>query len=118
MNSSSDSSVDHLVHFTDDLMCKHTENHLTDHEEFFVRGALQGLNYEIMAKKYFPELPVTDGYVIWIYNKFCNEIAPKLWKNLSEILNESVNIKNFRNLLESFHKSHQDRIFILPPENE
>ena len=66
-----------------------TRKHLNDAERQVLEGSWEGQTYEKMAKTY----GYSDRYLK-------QDVGPKLWKLLSEALEQKVNKKNFRTVLE------------------
>lgn len=73
----------------DEVVFKHTGNHLSDIEVEVLLGAWEGDKYEKIAEKH--------GYSVSYINK---DVGNKLWKKLSEALGEEVTKRNFRQALQ------------------
>lgn len=89
MNLNSDYIKEKIKKMTDELVFKHTGNHLSDIEVEVLLGAWEGDKYEKIAEK--------RGYSVSYINK---DIGNKLWKKLSEALGEEVTKRNFRQALQ------------------
>jgi hypothetical protein len=73
------------INFLDIKAFANTKKHLKDIEIIVLWGALQGLTYEETAEAY--------GYSTTYLQQ---DVGPKIWKLLSEVLGEKVSKKNFK----------------------
>lgn len=75
--------------FVDATVFVNTKKHLKDVQVVVLRGAWQGLTYDEIAEN--------SGYTAKYLKQ---DIGPKLWKLLSEVLGEKVSKTNFQAALE------------------
>jgi hypothetical protein len=83
-----------LFDILDTAVCAKTGRHLKDVEKFIFFGTLQGKTYDEIAKD-------SDYYYTPSYLK--QDVGPKLWKLVTEVLGEEVSKTNFRAALERAH---------------
>ncbi|MBD1836228.1 AAA-like domain-containing protein [Cyanobacteria bacterium FACHB-472] len=89
------------------LVSKHTGKHLSDIEIEVLRGAWEGKSYEEIAGQLFRSV----SYI----NK---DVGYRLWKKLSEALEEEVTKKSFRQaLLREWQKQHGGAAETVPGTN-
>ncbi|MEG3936426.1 NB-ARC domain-containing protein [Microcoleus sp. T3_B1] len=86
--------VQELLRFADGLVFTKTGKHLDDLQEAVVRGTWQGKRYSKISK----EVHCTERHV--------RNIASKLWKIMSEILEENVSKSTFHSVIERYQISH------------
>ena len=89
MNLDSDFIQEKIKNLADEVVFKHTGNHLSDIEVEVLLGAWEGDKYEKIAEK--------RGYSVSYINK---DIGNRLWKKLSQALGEEVTKRNFRQALQ------------------
>ena len=80
--------VKEVLRFADDLVFAKTGEHLEDLQEAILRGVLEGQKYSQIAEASH----CSEGHV--------RNIASKLWKRLSNVLDEEVTQSNLRSTLE------------------
>ena len=85
--------VKEVLKFADDLVFAKTGKHLDNVQEAILQGAWQGQTYTEIAE----EFGYSDGHL--------RDIASKLWKIMSEILEENVNKSNFHSTMERYQIS-------------
>lgn len=93
--------LDELIGLVDTLVTHKTQKHLRDIDVAVLRGAWEGNKYEDIAQNH--------NYTSQYLKK---DVGPKLWKLLSEVLEEKVSKKNFRGALERLGHHYLDP---LPP---
>ncbi|MCM1981315.1 NB-ARC domain-containing protein [Lyngbya confervoides] len=81
--------LDELIGVVDTLVSRKTHKHLRDIDVAVLRGAWAGQKYEEIAEDY--------NYTCQYLKK---DVGPKLWRLLSQVLEEKVSKKNFRSALE------------------
>jgi hypothetical protein len=74
----------------DNIFFEKTKRHLKAIEIIILKGAFEGKNYTEIARDY----SCTPEYI-------SHDVAPKLWKLISQITGEKFNKRNFRLLIES-----------------
>lgn len=74
----------------DNIFFAKTKRHLKAIEVFILKGAFEGKNYAEIAKDY----SCTPEYI-------SHDVAPKLWKLISQATGEKFNKRNFRHVIES-----------------
>jgi hypothetical protein len=74
----------------DNIFFEKTKRHLKTIEIIILKGAFEGKNYTEIARDY----SCTPEYI-------SHDVAPKLWKLISQITGEKFNKRNFRLLIES-----------------
>jgi hypothetical protein len=74
----------------DNIFFEKTQRHLKTIEVFILRGAFEGKKYAEIAQDY----SCTPEYI-------SHDVAPKLWKLISQITGENLNKRNFRFVIES-----------------
>jgi NACHT domain len=83
--------TEQLITYTDMIVFRKTHRHLRDIEVWILREAWNGSTYGEIATRY----NYAPQYL-------CQDIGPKLWKLLSEVLEENVGKRNFRTCLERY----------------
>jgi WD40 repeat protein len=86
---------DELLILIDSAVYAKTHRHLKDNEVLVLRGAWNGQNYE--------EIADTHHYTAKYLRQ---DVGPKLWKLLSEVLGEKVSKPSFRAALERYGRAH------------
>jgi WD40 repeat protein len=86
---------DELIILIDAAVYEHTQKHLKDTEVLVLRGSWLGHRYEEIAEAHH----YTAQYVR-------QDVGPKLWKLLSEVLGEKVSKTSFRTALERYGRKH------------
>jgi hypothetical protein len=86
--------LDEILRFIDKSVYAKTGKYLKDPSILIIKGSWEGQTYEEIAE----ENGYTDNYLR-------QDVGPKLWKLLSETLEESVSKTNFRSALERHYKS-------------
>jgi hypothetical protein len=74
----------------DNIFFAKTKRHLKTIEIFILKGAFEGKNYTEIARDYC----CTPEYI-------SHDVAPKLWKLISQATGEKLNKRNFRHMIES-----------------
>lgn len=82
-------NVEEVIKTIDDILLTNTRQHLKDVESIILRGAWQAKTYEQIADTCDYSL----GYIKQV-------AAPKLWKLLSEVLQQDISKTNFRFIIE------------------
>ncbi|MEZ2248632.1 ATPase [Microcoleus sp.] len=86
--------IKEVLRFADDLVLAKTGKHLDRLQEAVLHAGWQGKRYSQVAK----EFHCTERHV--------GNIASKLWKIMSEILEENVNKSTFKSAMERYQVSH------------
>ena len=92
-------NLEEALNFVDEIVFTKTERHLKDIEVYILRGAWQGHSYEKIAD--------AIGYTP---NYLKQDIGPKLWKFLSQVLGEGEKLskKNFKTALERLWRAQPE----------
>jgi hypothetical protein len=85
MYSESEIFWDEAKQIADQVVFQSTGKHLTDLEFEVLRGAWDSNTYDEIAQ----QLGFSTNYIQ-------NDVGPKLWHKLSEVLGETITKKNFR----------------------
>ena len=112
-------NIEEYLKLLDELVNRHTQEHLTDLQKAVIQGALAGLTYEKMSE----ELSTARYYTVEYISR---NIAPDLWKLLTKVLRkaqiidkeENVNKKNLGQYLDkvrSLSKIIKERYQIIHP---
>ena len=88
--------VKEILRFADDLVLAKTGKHLDNLQQAVLLASWQGKRYSQVAK----EFHCTERHV--------GNIASKLWKIMSEILEENVNKSTFKPAMERYQISHSN----------
>ena len=91
-------NLEEALNFVDAIVFAKTKRHLKDIEVVILRGAWQGHSYDDIAD--------ANGYTP---NYLKQDIGPKLWKLLSQVLGEQEKLskKNFKTALERLWRAQQ-----------
>lgn len=93
-----DTEVLKLIQLADTWMAQQTGEHLNDVQKTILQQALAGNKLKDIH---------VPGYS---NNTIQREIAPKLWKRLSQVIGEKVRIKSVRLVLERLHKGEATEV--------
>jgi NB-ARC domain len=85
-----------VVNITDRLVFQSRHRHLNDLERSIVEGVCEGKTSVQIAND-TKDPPYTESHV--------NEVAARLWKDLSVFLGEKVTKKNFQSMVKRYHSS-------------
>ncbi|NEQ99444.1 MAG: hypothetical protein F6K30_22525 [Cyanothece sp. SIO2G6] len=94
-------SVEDAVHVANQLVLAKIGRSLSDTEVIVLQGAWERLDYDQIAAQH----QYSTSYV-------SNDVAPKLWRLLSDIVGEKVRKSNFKEAL----KRHWDTVPTVPPD--
>jgi hypothetical protein len=89
-------NVSEVVNITDRLVFESRHKHLNDLERSIIEGVSEGKTSVQIAND-TKDPPYTEVYV--------NEVASKLWKDLSKFLGKKVTKKNFKSTIERYRYS-------------
>jgi NB-ARC domain len=89
-------NVAEVINIADRLVFQSRHKHLNDLERAIIEGVSEGKTSVQIAND-TRETPYTEVHV--------NEVASKLWKELSVFLDEKVTKKNFKSMIERYHSS-------------
>jgi hypothetical protein len=88
--------VSEVINITDRLVFQSRHRHLNDLERSIVEGVCEGKT-SVQVANNTKDPPYTEGHI--------NEVASKLWKDLSTFLGEKVTKKNFQSMVKRYHSS-------------
>lgn len=86
---------DELIFLIDAAVYEKTQRHLRDTEVLVLRGSWQGQGYGEIAEAHH----YTAQYLR-------QDVGPKLWKLLSQVIGEKISKTNFRTALERYGRGH------------
>jgi NB-ARC domain len=89
-------NVSEVINITDRLVFQFRHRHLNDLERSIVEGVCEGKTSVQIAND-TKDPPYTESHV--------NEVAARLWKDLSAFLGEKVTKKNFQSMVKRYHSS-------------
>jgi WD40 repeat protein len=102
---------DELIIFVDAAVHENTKRHLKDTEVLVLRGSWGGQGYEEIAEAHH----YTTQYLR-------QDVGPKLWKLLTQVIGERVSKTSFRTALERYGRTHlepktKEKEFAFRPES-